>query len=72
MAVNRRLETDEDFAEAQEKQLRLRVFRDDHLVDAGSVIVRFDADTVVLQSAVGDLAYHPRSRCEFFELRRQR
>ncbi|MBB6731779.1 hypothetical protein [Cohnella zeiphila] len=71
MSVNRRLETDEDFAEAKEKQLRLRVFRDDHLVESGSVIVRFDAETVVLQSGVSDLAYHPRAKCEFFELRRK-
>jgi len=70
LAINRRLITDADFEEAKAKQVRLRVFRDDHIVEAGSVIVRFDDATVVLQSGVGDLAYHPRSACEFFELKR--
>lgn len=71
MSINRRLETDADFEEARARQLKLRVFRDDHLVESGSAIVRFDDSTVVLQSGVSDLSYHPRALCEFFELRRR-
>lgn len=71
MALSIRLLTDADFAEAAERQARLRIFRDDHIVDAGVVIVRFDERTVVVQSGVGDLSYHSRSACEFFELRKR-
>jgi ABC-type uncharacterized transport system YnjBCD ATPase subunit len=67
----RRLLTDQDFNEALESQFRIRVFRDDHIVDTGGVIVRFDDRTVVIQSSVSDVAYHPRESCEFFELRKR-
>ncbi|WP_027094716.1 hypothetical protein [Cohnella thermotolerans] len=70
MAINRRLTTDRDFEDAKARRVLLRVFRDDHLIEAGSAIVRFDDSTVVLQSDVGDLAYHSREECEFFELKR--
>jgi len=66
MAHNRRLETDQDFHEAMEKKMSIRVFKDDLIVDSGGVIIRFDDDTVVVQSSVSDLAYHPRNSCEFF------
>lgn len=71
MALNIRLVTDPDFREALERRAPLRVFKDDHLVDSGGVLVRFDDRTVVVQSGVGDLAYHDRSACEFFELRKR-
>jgi len=71
MALNIRLITDQDFQEALERQTPLRVFKDDHIIDAGGIIVRYDSETVVVQSGVGDLAYHTRSACEFFELRKR-
>lgn len=71
MALNRRLLTDADFTEAEEKQVLIRVFRDDHMVDAGGVIVRFSPDLVVIQSGVGDVAYYRREECEFFEMKRR-
>lgn len=70
MAINRKLTTDRDFEEAAAHRTRLRVFKDDHLVESGSIIVRFDETTIVLQSDVSDLTYYARSECEFFELRR--
>jgi len=69
MALNIRLTTDQDFQETLDRRASVRVFKDDHIVDAGGVIVRFDDRTVVVQSGVGDLAYHDRAACEFFELR---
>ncbi|AZN39295.1 hypothetical protein [Paenibacillus albus] len=71
MALYRRLVTDEDFTEAMERQFRLRVYKDDHIVDSGGVIIRFDDSTVVSQSSVSDVAYHDRTACEFFEIRRR-
>lgn len=70
MAQNRRLETDADFAEAMERRMSIRVFRDDHVVDAGGNIIRFDDETVVIQSGVSDIAYHDRSLCKFFTMRK--
>ena len=69
MALNIRLITDQDFQEALDKHALIRVFKDDHIIDSGGVIVRFDDRTVVIQTGVGDLAYHDRSVCEIFELR---
>ncbi|OXS60457.1 hypothetical protein B1A99_08525 [Cohnella sp. CIP 111063] len=69
MALNIRLITDQDYQEALERQARIRVFKDDHIIDSGGVIVRFDSRTVVIQTGVGDLAYHDRAACEIFELR---
>ncbi|MBB6637442.1 hypothetical protein [Cohnella thailandensis] len=71
MAIQRRLTTDADFEEAMARQLGIRVFRDDQIVDSGGVIIRFDDSTIILQSGVGDLSYHPRALCEFFELKRR-
>ena len=71
MALNRRLHSDADFQEALDRRLSVRVFQDDHIVDSGSVIVRFDERTVVTQSGVSDLAYHSRAECEFFEIKRR-
>jgi len=69
VALNIRLITDEDFQEALDKQALIRVFKDDHIIDSGGIIVRFDDRTVVIQTGVGDLAYHDRTVCEIFELR---
>ena len=69
MSQHRRLETDRDFEEALRRQTGVRVFRDDHIVEPRGLLVRFDERSVVLQSGVGDLTYHERSRCEFFELK---
>ncbi len=69
MALNIRLITDEDFQEALDKHALIRVFKDDHIIDSGGIIVRFDDRTVVIQTGVGDLAYHDRTVCEIFELR---
>lgn len=71
MAAARKLITDADFAEAEEKQLLVRVFRDDHLVEGGGVLVRFTSELAVIQAGVGDVAYYPRSECEFFALRKR-
>jgi hypothetical protein len=67
MALNIRLITDQDFEEAMQRHARLRVFKNDHIVDTNGIIVRYDSQTIVVQSGVGDLAYHPRGVCEFFE-----
>jgi hypothetical protein len=71
MAQSIRLLTDVDFQEAMERQARLRVFKNDHIIDTGGLIVRFDDRTIVVQAGVGDLAYHIRQECEFFELRKR-
>ncbi|MGM1019214.1 MAG: hypothetical protein ACQEXV_01350 [Bacillota bacterium] len=70
MPINRRLITDQDFTEALERHLRVRIFQDDQLIGSGGVIIRFDDQTVVVQSSVSDLAYHPRKQCEFFEIKK--
>ena len=71
MSLNRRLLTDADFQEALDKGTRVRVFRDNQIVDASSIVVRFDERTVVTQSSVSDLMYHRRADCEFFDLRKR-
>jgi ribosome maturation factor RimP len=71
MAINRRLQTDQDFQEALEKQARIRVFQHDHMVDSGGILVRFDEQIIALQSSVSDLAYHSRELCEFFEMKKR-
>ncbi|TYP70796.1 hypothetical protein [Paenibacillus methanolicus] len=68
---NQKLLTDQDFTEAMDKGARLRVFQDDHVIDSGGVIIRFDADTVVIQSSVSDVAYHSRRGCEFFAMKKR-
>ncbi len=70
MATTRPLLTDADFQEALDRGFPVRVFRNDHMVESSSCLVRFDERTVVLQSGVADLAYHSRSDSEFFELRK--
>jgi hypothetical protein len=67
VAINRRLETDQDFQEAMVRQARIRVFLNDHMVDSGGVISRFDDQIIAVQTSVSDLTYHRRELCEFFE-----
>lgn len=71
MSINRRLHTDLDFEEVLEQQQRIRVFRDNLLIDSSSLIVRFDDSIIVTQSGVSDIAYHSRKECEFFVLRKR-
>lgn len=71
MAINRRLGSDRDFEEMIEKQLRVRVFQNNQIIDAGSVVVRFDDSIIVTQSGIGDISYHSRQDCEFYELKRR-
>jgi hypothetical protein len=68
MARNRRLLTDADFREAMDKLIAIRVFQDDHIVDSNGVVIRFDDDTIVIQSTVSDIGYYARNGCEFFEM----
>ncbi|MGG4479017.1 hypothetical protein [Paenibacillus illinoisensis] len=70
MPTNRRLETEADFQEAMELQHKIRVFKNNHQIDSGGVIIRFDSQTIVVQSSVSELAYHSRTACEFFEIRK--
>ncbi|MHA6485451.1 hypothetical protein ACX1C1_26510 [Paenibacillus sp. strain BS8-2] len=70
MSLNRKLWTDADLEEALQNGTRIRVFRDNLIVDDRSVIVRFDDRTVVTQSGVSDLMYHNRADCEFFDHRK--
>lgn len=69
MAHVRRLITDQDFNEALERHVRIRVFKDDHIIDSGGIIIRFDDGTIVIQSSVSDISYHSRSACEFFSMK---
>ncbi|WP_240420505.1 hypothetical protein [Paenibacillus periandrae] len=71
MAQNRRLETDQEFNEAMDKQALIRIFKDDHIIDSGVVITRFDDQTIVVQSGVSGLFYYPRTACEFFETKQR-
>ncbi|MBH5317495.1 hypothetical protein I6N90_06655 [Paenibacillus sp. GSMTC-2017] len=71
MSLHFKLMTDSDFQEVLDKQVKVRVFKDNHIVDASSLIVRFDERLVVTQSGVSDLMYHNRGECEFFELRKR-
>jgi hypothetical protein len=71
MAHTRRLMTDQDFQEAMDRHMSIRVFKNDLVVDSGGVIIRFDETTVVIQSGVGDVAYHQREECEFFPMRKK-
>lgn len=71
MALNYRLQTDEHFQDAMDKQSKIRVFQDDHIIASGATIVRFDEQTIVLQSSVSELDYLSRQACEFFEVKKQ-
>lgn len=66
---NRRLETEQDFAEAMERQMGIRVFSDSYMISSGGIIIQYDGSVVVIQSGVGDLSYLERRTCEFFGIR---
>ncbi|WP_440116273.1 hypothetical protein [Paenibacillus sp. QZ-Y1] len=70
MPTQRRIEMDADFQEAMDMQHKIRVFKDNHQIDSGGIIIRFDSKTIVVQSSVSELAYHSRTDCEFFEIRK--
>jgi hypothetical protein len=71
MAHNHRLVTDQDFKEAMDRQVNVRVFQDDLIVDSGGIIIRYSDTAIVIQSGVSEVAYHPRDLCEFFEMRKR-
>ena len=60
MAQARRLLTDADFLEALEQRYPVRVFREDHMIDSGSFLIRFDDRTIVLQASVSEATSRPR------------
>ncbi|WP_054955335.1 hypothetical protein [Paenibacillus dakarensis] len=70
MPIVRPLTTDQDFQEAMERKYKIRIFKDNHLIDAGTAIIRFTDDTIVTQSGVSSLGYYKREECEFFEVRK--
>lgn len=71
MALSIRLETDRDFEEAARRQAPIRVFKNDHMIDSGGIVLRFDDSTVVVQTSVSELTYHARRDCEFFMVRQR-
>lgn len=71
MAQNRRLETDEDFKEAMERQVHVRVFQHDYIINSGGIISKFDDTIISIQGSVSELTYHRRDQCEFFEMKKR-
>lgn len=69
--AQRRLLTDQDFQEAMDRQVAIRVFQDDHIVDSGGIIIRFTDSSIVTQSSVSEVTYHQRNACEFFEMKKR-
>ncbi|ANF97320.1 hypothetical protein [Paenibacillus bovis] len=72
MAYQIRLETDDDFQDAMERQSVLRIFRGDDLIESSVKIVRFDENRIVVQADISDMKYYARQECEFFEQRQRR
>ncbi|MCM3703085.1 hypothetical protein [Paenibacillus macerans] len=70
MPITRELFTDADLQEALDRKQRVRVFRDDHLIENNTQIIRFTEETIITQSGVSDITYHPRRECQFFEIRK--
>ncbi|MEF2967829.1 hypothetical protein V3851_18525 [Paenibacillus sp. M1] len=70
MPTIRRLLTEQDFEEAINRRLRVRVFRDDHIVDNDTVIIRITEENVITQTGVSELSYHSRRDSQFFELKK--
>lgn len=70
MPILRPLFTEQDFQEAMDHRLLIRVFRDNHLIESGSTLIRFTDETIITQSTVSDLTYHSRRNCQFFEIRK--
>ncbi|WP_458122098.1 hypothetical protein [Paenibacillus sp. Z6-24] len=72
MAYQIRLENDEDFQDAMDRQSVLRIFRGDDLIESSVKIVRFDENRIVVQADISDMKYYGRQECEFFEQRQAR
>ncbi|WP_046215132.1 hypothetical protein [Paenibacillus wulumuqiensis] len=72
MAYQIRLENDEDFQDAMDRQSVLRIFRGDDLIESSVKIVRFDENRIVVQADISDMKYYSRQECEFFEQRQAR
>lgn len=70
MPIVRPLITDQDFQEAVDLQYKIRIFKDNHLIDSGTIVIRFTDETIITQSGVSSLGYHKRNECEFFEVRK--
>ncbi|GIP27011.1 hypothetical protein J23TS9_21410 [Paenibacillus sp. J23TS9] len=70
MATIQELLTDADFQEAEQKKLPIRVFRDDHLIDSLTYVIRFTDTTIITQKDVSDMTYHSRGECQFYELKK--
>lgn len=70
MPIVRPLITDQDFQEAADFQYKIRIFKDNHLIDSGTIVIRFTDETIITQSGVSTLGYHKREECEFFEIRK--
>lgn len=71
MAIQYRLTTDAQLQEAVDEQLRVRVFKDDLLIESSALLIRYDDSLIVTQSGVSDLSYHQRDECELFALKRR-
>ncbi|ANY75811.1 hypothetical protein BBD41_26330 [Paenibacillus ihbetae] len=69
MPIVRPLLTDADFKEVLEKSIPIRIFKDNHLIESGGIVIRFTEDTIITQSGVSSLGYHGRDNCEFFEVK---
>lgn len=72
MAYQIRLENDDDFQDAMDRQSVLRIFRGDNLIESSVKIVRFDENRIVVQADISDMKYYARQECEFFEQRQAR
>ncbi|UNK16457.1 hypothetical protein MNQ98_18335 [Paenibacillus sp. N3/727] len=70
MPIVRPLITDQDFQEAADLQYKIRIFKDNHLIDSGTIVIRFTNETIITQSGISSLGYHKREECEFFEIRK--
>ena len=70
MPIVRPLITDQDFQEAVDLKYRIRIFKDNHLIDSGTIVIRFTDETIITQSGVSTIGYHIREECEFFEVRK--
>jgi hypothetical protein len=70
MPITRELLTDADFEEAAQRKPHIRVFRDDHMIDSNTIVIRYTDETIITQSGVSDVTYHPRRECQFYEIRK--
>jgi hypothetical protein len=71
MAYNRKLVTDPDFQEAMDRQVPIRVFQNDQVIDSGGLIIRFTEQFIIVQTGVSEISYHKRALCEFFGMKKR-